>query len=165
MFKKFHNRNDLKTDIEEIIKNLENVPEIGECEYIFIDILNLPSNIAFLENKIIITQNDLQDFLMFEYDKIQNNKIQEMTKINFKQVVDLVILLDSDNVSRQVEQIIDQDTIISKCLGNNIIYIEDSRNSTYMIVTQHEKITLKQRGANTHIEFYKNRNTKSLVKT
>lgn len=160
MFKKFHNRNDLiKTDIEEIIKNLEKVPEIGECEYIFIDNLNFPNNISFLENKIIITQNDLNDFLMFEYDKMENNKIHEMTKINFRQVVDLVILLDSDKLPEDVEQIIDQDTIISKCLGNNIIYIEDTRNSTYMIVTRHEKITLKQRGANTHIEFYKNRNT------
>ncbi len=160
MFKKFYDRNDLrKINIEEIIKNLEKIPEIEECEYIFIDILNFPDNISFLKNKIIITQNNLQDFLMFEYNKIEDNQSNEITKINYRQIVDLVILLDSDKLPKQLDEIIDKDTIISKYLGNNIIYIEDLRNKMYMIITKHETIVLKQRGVQTHIESYKNRNT------
>lgn len=159
MFKKLQNHNDLrKANIEEIIRNLEKFPAVEECEYVFIDILRLPNNISFLKNKIIITQNNLQDFLMFEYNKMEEDKIREVTKINFRQIVDLVILLDSDNVPKEVDEIIDEDTIISKYLGNNTIYIEDVRNNMYMIVTGAEKIVLRQRGAHARIEYYENQN-------
>lgn len=159
MFNQFQNHNDLiKTNTEELIRNLEKIPDINECEYVFIDTINSPYIKSFLEDKIVITQNKLHDFIMFEYDMMEKNQINEMTKINFRQVVDLVILMDCDKLPKHVEEIIDEDTIISKYLGNDVLYIEDTRNNRYTIITAHEKIILKQRGANTHIEFYKNKN-------
>lgn len=145
-------------NIEEIIKNLETVPEINECEYIFIDSLNFPKNAAFLKNKIIITQNNLQNYLMFEYNCMEkyNNQIKDITELNFKQIADLMILSDSDNIPKNLEEIMDKDTIISKNLGNNILYIEDIRKNIYIIITKNEKIVIEGRGLETNIKFYEN---------
>lgn len=152
---KVSTNNDIRNNIEDIIKNLENIPGINECEYIFFDSLNFPKNTSFLKNKIIIIQNNIQDFFMFEYDNIEkDNKIRDITELNFRQVVDLVVLLDSGNIPKHMEDIIDQDTIVSKSLGNNIIYIEDLRKNQYIIITKHEKIVLEGKGINTHIKYY-----------
>lgn len=147
---------DLSINIEEIIKNLQNLEDINECEYIYLDTLNFPKNTSFLKNKIIITQNNLQDFLMFEYDNIaDNNGIVDITELNFRQMVDLVILLDSENLPKHIEDIIDKDTIVSKNLGSNIIYIEDLRKNQFMIVTKYEKIVIEGRGTQTRVKYYK----------
>lgn len=152
---KVSTNNDLRNnDIEEIIKNIENLPGINECEYVYLDRLNFPENTTFLKNKIILTQNTIQNFLMFEYDKIVHNKIMDITELNFRQIVDLVILLDSENIPEGMDGIIDKDTIVSKSLGNDVIYIEDFRKNQYMIVTKHEKIVFEGRGIDTHITFY-----------
>ena len=145
-------------NIEEIIKNLETVPEINECEYIFIDSLNVPKNTAFLKNKIIITQNNLQNYLMFEYNCMNkyNNQIKDITELNFKQIADLMILSDSENIPKNLEEIMDKDTILSKNLGNNILYIEDIRKNIYIIITKNEKIVIEGRGLETNIKFYEN---------
>lgn len=145
-------------NIEEIIKNLETVPEINECEYIFIDSLNFPKNAAFLKNKIIITQNNLQNYLMFEYNCMEkyNNQIKDITELNFKQIADLMILSDSENIPKNLEEIMDKDTIVSKNLGNNIFYIEDIRKNIYIIITKNEKIVIEGRGLETNIKFYEN---------
>lgn len=158
MFKKFHNTKDLrKRNIEELIKNLKEIPDINEFEYVFIDTINIPDISSILENKIVITQNSLNDFIMFEYGMMEEKPVNQMTRINFRQIVDLVILLDCDKVPKNVEEIIDEDTIISKYLGNDVIYIEDARNNMYTIITGHEKIILKQRGAKTYMDLYKNK--------
>lgn len=152
---KISTNNDLRNnDIEEIIKNLENLPDINECEYIYVDSLNFPKNTAFLKNKIILTHNNIQNFLMFEYDNIVHNKIMNVSELNFKQIVDLVILVDSENIPKDMNEIIDKDTIVSKSLGNDIIYIEDLRKNQYMIITKHEKIVIEGRGIETHIKYY-----------
>ncbi|MBE6486950.1 MAG: hypothetical protein E7Z85_08940 [Methanosphaera stadtmanae] len=154
---KLSTNNDVNNNIEEIIKNLENLPDISECEYIYLDTLNIPKNTSFLKNKIIITQNNLQDFLMFEYDNIDNtNQIKDITELNFRQMVDLVILLDSENIPKNITDIIDKDTIVSKNLGNNIIYIEDLRKNQYTIISKYEKIVIEGRATETHIKFYEN---------
>lgn len=148
----------INNNIEEIIKNLETVPEINECEYIFIDSLNVPKNMPFLKNKIIITQNNLQNYLMFEYNCMDkcNNQIKDITELNFKQIADLMILSDSKNIPKNLEEIMDKDTILSKNLGNNILYIEDIRKNIYIIITKNEKIVIEGRGLETNIKFYEN---------
>ena len=78
----------------------------------------------------------------------------DITELNFRQIVDLVILLDSENIPEGMDGIIDKDTIVSKSLGNDVIYIEDFRKNQYMIVTKHEKIVFEGRGIDTHITFY-----------
>ncbi len=150
----FINNNVRQYDIEKVIKNLQSVPDINECEYIFIDILNFSKSIPFLENKIIITQNNLNDFLMLEYESEETNSYNEMTKTNFNMIVDLVILLDSENIPKKINELVDEDTIISKNLGNDVTYVEDLRNNQQMICTKYEKIVLEGNGVNTHIKYY-----------
>ena len=124
----------------------------------FIDSLNVPKNMPFLKNKIIITQNNLQNYLMFEYNCMEkyNNQIKDITELNFKQIADLMILSDSKNIPKNLEEIMDKDTILSKNLGNNILYIEDIRKNIYIIITKNEKIVIEGRGLETNIKFYEN---------
>ena len=153
---KFSINNDMRNNnIGEIIKNLENLPGINECEYIYLDNINFPKNTVFLKNKIILTHNDIQNFSMFEYDNIVHNKIKDITELNFRQIVDLVILTDSEKIPKDIDEIIDKDTIVSKSLGNDVIYIEDMRKNQYMIITKHEKIVIEGRGIETHLTYYK----------
>ena len=85
-----------------------------------------------------------------------NNQIKDITELNFKQIADLMILSDSENIPKNLEEIMDKDTIISKNLGNNILYIEDIRKNIYIIITKNEKIVIEGRGLETNIKFYEN---------
>lgn len=129
--------------------------EIKECEYIYIDDLNneiLDTQLP--ENKIFITQNSLNEYLMFETKDIQpNGHINNMTKINYKQKVDLIII-NNDTPKHNIENIIDQDTIITKKLNPNIIYMEDCRKERCVIITEHEKLIIDGRGTDTKIQVH-----------
>lgn len=145
-----------KTTTENLVKNIENLPDIDECEYIYIDDLNIINkDSSFLKNKILITQNSLKEYLMFETsDLLNDGQDYNMTKMKSSHVVDLLILNNFNKTPNNMENLIDQDTIITKNLGNNLIYIEDSRNDLYMIITQKERFVIEGRGTRTHIRLY-----------
>lgn len=107
-----------------------------------------------LRNKILITQNSLKEYLMFETNDIQHNgQINNMTKLQYKQRVDLVIL-NNFNKTPNMDSLIDKDTIITKNLGDNIFYIEDLRNDLYIIITEKERLVIEGRGAKTQLKYH-----------
>lgn len=150
-----------KVESLDLIKNLEKIPEIDACEYVFIDDLRIPNiRTPFLQNKILITQNSLKDFLMFDSSDIMaNGKINNMTRLNYQQRVDLVILNNFENNYSELERLIDNDTIIMKNLGQNVLYMEDFRNNMYMIITRNERIIIEGKGATTQMKYIEYFNT------
>ncbi len=150
-----------KVESLDLIKNLEKIPEIEACEYIFIDDLRIPNiHAPFLQNKILITQDSLKDFLMFDSaDIMANGQIDNMTRLNYKQRVDLVILNNFEKNHNELERLIDKDTIIMKNLGQNVLYIEDFRNNMYMIITRNERIIIEGKGATTQMKYIEYFNT------
>ena len=150
-----------KVESLDLIKNLEKIPEIEACEYIFIDDLRIPNiHTPFLQNKILITHDNLKDFLMFDSSDIMTNgQINNMTKLNYKQRVDLVILNNFKNNPYNLDRLIDKDTIIMKNLGQNVLYIEDFRNNMYMIITRNERIIIEGKGATTQMKYIEYFNT------
>ena len=75
-----------------------------------------------------------------------------------KPVVDLVIL-NRQVIPEDIEKFIDQDTIITKDLGSNVIYMEDSRNNICIFITEYERFVIKGNGAQTRMLLYENYNT------
>lgn len=144
-----------KIATEKLLKNLEKLPDIDECEYIYVDDIDIPNfQNKFLRNKILITQNSLKEYLMFETNDIQHNgQINNMTKLQYKQRVDLVIL-NNFNKTPNMDSLIDKDTIITKNLGDNIFYIEDLRNDLYIIITEKERLVIEGRGAKTQLKYH-----------
>lgn len=140
-----------------LLKSIEKIPEINECEYVFIDDLSIKNiNTGILENKILITQNNSKDYLMFDINDIEENgKINNITKLESQLVVDLVIL-NKQVIPQDMENFIDQDTIITKYLGNNIIFMEDNRNNICIFITEHERFIIKGNGVETQMLFYEN---------
>jgi hypothetical protein len=143
-----------------LIKHIKTIPEINECEYIFIDNINFNNfRNPFLKNKIFLTQNKLNEFVMFENRDVQENgKITNMTKVD-PVIVDLLILSNFDKLPKHIENIIDEDTIIYKNLGNDVIYIEDYRNNYFILITANEKIVIRGNGTGTSIKQYEIINT------
>ncbi|RAP48077.1 MAG: hypothetical protein BZ135_01070 [Methanosphaera sp. rholeuAM6] len=91
---------------------------------------------------------------MFETNDIQHNgQINNMTKLQYKQRVDLVIL-NNFNKTPNMDSLIDKDTIITKNLGDNIFYIEDLRNDLYIIITEKERLVIEGRGAKTQLKYH-----------
>lgn len=91
---------------------------------------------------------------MFETCDIQHNgQINNMTKLQYNQRVDLVIL-NNYNKTPNMESLIDKDTIITKNLGDNVFYIEDLRNDLYIIITETERLVIEGRGAKTQIKYH-----------
>jgi hypothetical protein len=96
---------------------------------------------------------------MFENRDVQENgKITNMTKVD-PVIVDLLILSNFDKLPKHIENIIDEDTIIYKNLGNDVIYIEDYRNNYFILITANEKIVIRGNGTGTSIKQYEIINT------
>lgn len=147
--------NDIKINEKtDIVKKIINIPneysEINDCEYIYIDTIDLKNlNNSIFKNKTILTKK-FDDYFILE------NTISTkpgLTKLNYKHIVDLLIL-NNTTIQRDLHEIIDQDTIIIKKLEDNIIYVEDTRKNIKMIITPYEKIIIKNNGINTNLEYY-----------
>lgn len=154
----FHEKNNKTGEyFIKILSNLEMSSEINECEYVYIDEIDIKHvKCPLLENKIVITKK-INDYFMLESDKITNNP--QMTKLNYKHIVDLLILINQENKNLQdIKELMDKDTIIIKNLGNDIIYIEDKRQEIKTIITEYEQIVLTQNGINTKLKYYEKHN-------
>ena len=138
--------------MEENRDELKNISQFNECEYVFIDDLNnekVRENI--FENKTLLSFDE-DELIMLESEdfKADNNN---HTKLNYSQQADLAIITKEHNINL-VEDIVDEDTIVTKYLGNDVMYMEDSRNELSLIVTECEKLILEGKGVNTKLTYY-----------
>lgn len=141
---------------KDIVNNLFNstniYSQINDCEYIYIDDINSQYvKHPIFKNKIILTQKT-NDFFMFENTAL--SKDSEMTKLDYKHIVDLLILNNQSKISQNIESLIDKDTLVIKNLGHNVIYMEDKRKQIKIIITPFEKIVLSNEGIYTELNYY-----------
>lgn len=147
------NNRKLNKNIELLLDNPDILTEINESEYIYldkIDFQNIKSPI--FQDKIIITKK-INQYFMFENTK--NTVNPDMTKLNYTHIVDIIILNSNNSrITKDMAELVDIDTLIVKNLGNNIIYLEDKRKNIKIILTEFEKIILKNDGLQTQLENY-----------
>lgn len=138
--------------VENLLNDIKTDNEINNCEYIYIEDIDLQDvNNPFLKNKIIITRK-INDYYMFENTNITTKP--KMTKLNYNHIVDLLILNNQAKNYANLEEIMDEDTILLKNLGNNVLYIEDIKKQIKIILTPYEKIILSKDGINTQMRYY-----------
>ena len=154
---KKNTQNYIDKNVNNIFKNLNIISEINESEYVYLDKIDLQYiNNQLLKNKIVITKK-INNYYMFENNYLDNTK--DMTKLDYKQIVDLIILNNTEKgLTKDIEELIDNDTIIIKNLGNNIIYIEDKKKEEKIIITGCEKIVIKGNGIYSQLHYYEQLN-------
>lgn len=138
--------------VKNFFKDMKINTEINNCEYIYIEDIDLQDvNNPLLKNKIIITRK-INDYYMLENTNITTKP--KLTKLNYNHIVDLLILNKQTKNYESLRKIMDEDTILLKNLGQNVLYMEDIKKQIKMILTPYEKIILSNNGINTQMKYY-----------
>lgn len=134
---------------------LSNIPEYEYLEYIFLDNIKYSKYIVDYtkhNNSYILSLNDNDELYILEENNDDNIIDFHDNVINSRPELDLIIITDESKIpDNYIQEMITQNTIITKIFNNNITYIEDNVSDNKILITESDTYILNGSGVKTSI--------------
>jgi len=151
------NQNTFIKQMLEISPYMDDISDIENFEYLFIQnkLLDYNLNHVLGKDNIILTDDAENDSIyMINSDTINKTALENKTQVKHTPKMDMIMIDDSQAIkeNKHLQNSIDQHTIITKLINENIFYIEDSLKEIRIIISPQTKILILGEGIQTDVK-------------
>lgn len=144
-------------------KILRNIPEHEYVEYVYLEDKEVSKNIfKNLEetDTYLLTLNSNNELYIIDNRPETNIIDYNENTITSRPELDLIIISEATNIpNKYIQDMVTQNTIITKIFDNNITYIEDTMSDKKILIIDNDTYTIIGSGIETKI--YKNMEEKN----